>query len=239
MSIYAGPNVISRGLVLNLDASNPRSYPRTGTNWFDVSGNNNNGILTNGPAYNAANKGILNFDGSNDYTLVSNLKRLNQFSVAMWLKRSGAGAGYFFFIGNLGSNTDITLYIGYTTSSTRFQCGLWDASANFIGADCSVPLPTGAWEQWVLMYNGGLAPSTSITFARNGSMVPQRASTPNASYTGLRQSDNVSTYVGYGRDGTFNIYFNGSIANTLVYNRVLSSVEISQNYNAVRERFGL
>jgi hypothetical protein len=34
-------------------------------------------------------------------------------------------------------------------------------------------------------------------------------------------------------------YFAGRIAQTLVYNRVLSAAEIMQNYQAVKTRFGL
>jgi prepilin-type N-terminal cleavage/methylation domain-containing protein len=38
-------NIVKDGLVLHLDAGNPASYPGTGTTWFDLSGNNNNGTL--------------------------------------------------------------------------------------------------------------------------------------------------------------------------------------------------
>ena len=34
-----GPNVVTDGLVLYLDAGNTKSYPGTGTVWYDVSGN--------------------------------------------------------------------------------------------------------------------------------------------------------------------------------------------------------
>ena len=33
--------------------------------------------------------------------------------------------------------------------------------------------------------------------------------------------------------------FNGSVSNTIVYNRVLSATEVAQNYNALKSRFGL
>ena len=49
MSIYGGPEIVTDGLVLHLDAANSKSYPGTGTSWFDLSGSNNHGTLVNGP----------------------------------------------------------------------------------------------------------------------------------------------------------------------------------------------
>ena len=62
-------NIVTNGLVLNLDAANPRSYPPAynGTTWFDLSGNSNNGTLTNGPTYNTGSGGSIVFDGVDDY----------------------------------------------------------------------------------------------------------------------------------------------------------------------------
>ena len=42
MSSYYGVTIPTTNLQLLLDASNPKSYPGTGTTWFDVSGNNKN-----------------------------------------------------------------------------------------------------------------------------------------------------------------------------------------------------
>ncbi len=52
-------NIVTSGLVLNLDAANPRSYepPYNGVTWRDLSGNGRNGTLTNGPTYNSSNGG--------------------------------------------------------------------------------------------------------------------------------------------------------------------------------------
>ena len=50
MSAYGGPEINDSGLVLALDAANTKSAP-TSTTWTDLSGNANNGTLTNGPVY--------------------------------------------------------------------------------------------------------------------------------------------------------------------------------------------
>jgi hypothetical protein len=41
-----------------------------------------------------------------------------------------------------------------------------------------------------------------------------------------------------GRDEANEYIFNGSISNTLLYDRVLTAAEIKQNYNATKKRYG-
>ena len=45
MAGSTGPNIVTDGLVLSLDAANKKSYPGTGTAWNDLSGNSNTGTL--------------------------------------------------------------------------------------------------------------------------------------------------------------------------------------------------
>lgn len=55
MGFYRGANVVTSGLVLALDAANPKSYPGSGTTWFDLSGNNYNFTLdTTGITWNSS-----------------------------------------------------------------------------------------------------------------------------------------------------------------------------------------
>ena len=67
MSLFHSPSLVTSGLVLCLDAGNPKSYPGSGTTWTDLSGRGNHGTLVNGPTFNSANGGSIVFDGSNDY----------------------------------------------------------------------------------------------------------------------------------------------------------------------------
>lgn len=39
--------IVTDGLIVYLDASKPASYPGTGSTWYDISGNSNNGTLFN------------------------------------------------------------------------------------------------------------------------------------------------------------------------------------------------
>jgi hypothetical protein len=51
MGTYGGPNIITDELVVHLDAANPKSYPSTGTTWYDLSGNNNDFTMSGTPTY--------------------------------------------------------------------------------------------------------------------------------------------------------------------------------------------
>ena len=51
MGHYRGPNIVKEGLVLLLDAGSQRSYPGTGSTWYDLSGNNYDHTLNGSPVY--------------------------------------------------------------------------------------------------------------------------------------------------------------------------------------------
>ena len=77
MSVFSYPNIVNDSLVLTLDAGNQNSYAGSGTNWYDLSGNGNNGTLTNGPTFNSSNIGSIVFDGVDDYVNIPDNSSLN------------------------------------------------------------------------------------------------------------------------------------------------------------------
>jgi hypothetical protein len=60
-------NIVTRGLIMSLDAGFTPSYPLSGTSWTDMSFSGNSGTLVNGPTYNSSNGGTIVFDGTNEY----------------------------------------------------------------------------------------------------------------------------------------------------------------------------
>jgi hypothetical protein len=54
MASLGGPNIVTSGLVLSLDAANVKSYPGSGTTWRDLSGN----------GYNFAGTGSFSFSNN-------------------------------------------------------------------------------------------------------------------------------------------------------------------------------
>ena len=72
MGLQYSPKIITSGLVLYLDAANPKSYPGTGTSWFDLSGRNAHMTVYNGPVFtNNGPSSYILFDGINDYGLTT------------------------------------------------------------------------------------------------------------------------------------------------------------------------
>ena len=88
MAGIGGPDIITDGLVLYLDAANSKSYPGSGTTWKDLSGKGNDSALTNGPNYRSTGMGSFLFDGTDDYsTLPYNSSMDNDYTtVSVWIK---------------------------------------------------------------------------------------------------------------------------------------------------------
>lgn len=97
-------NIVTQGLVLDLDAAIQGSYPKTGSTWFDISNNGNNGTLTNGPTYSPDNFGSIVFDGVNDYVNLLTPPSFNNavtFNVFVMKTQSKNSAGVYSFKGSM------------------------------------------------------------------------------------------------------------------------------------------
>ena len=207
-------NIVKDGLVLDLDAAKRDSYPGTGTAWNDISGFRNNGVLINGPTFNSGNGGSIVFDGSNDYVNLGNPTSLNilNFTVCIWSK-SSTFTDYqnLIFKGDGGAGQ-----YGIAINSL----GQWTVQPNV--SFISDTLTLNAWNFLVGTYNG-----TQITAYRNGEQKTQYS---------ISQTNRGNT-ITIGGDIVNNRYLNGSISQTLIYNRALSATEVLQNYNATKGRY--
>jgi hypothetical protein len=84
---FQGQQIITNGLVLNLDAANKDSYPGTGTTWYDLSGNGNNGTINSGTNWNSI--GYMSTDAVDDYIQIPNASSLQMttgFTQVIWVK---------------------------------------------------------------------------------------------------------------------------------------------------------
>jgi len=220
MGIYAGPEVVDNGLILSLDAGNSKSYPGSGTNWNDLSGNNTNGTLTNGPTYNSANGGSLVFDGANDYISASNtslVHRTSNWSYSCWVNFSAiTSLGTIFENGSWGN----CLLIRFQTN----VIAIYSMSA-YWGAFTFSPT-LGVWYKLDFIRNGN-----SIDFYINGVYSQSMNFTAD-----IQPSSNL--FIGMSQHAPGQC-FNGKIAQVSIYNRALTASEVSQNFNALRGRFGV
>lgn len=207
--------IVKNGLVLHLDAMIFNTV--TGTTWFDLSGNGHHGTLTNGPTYNSANGGSIVFDGTNDYiTLPTNSINTNSnFTLEFWDKRTSTNTH------TLISGITQTGHLQLRYSGNYIQL-LRAYITGFTFTSIEVPVNT---------INNIVLTRSSNTFSLYINSSFQSNSTQ--SYTFSLQNP----VIGGNYDGTE--YYVGNIYNFKYYNRILSSAEILQNYNATKWRFGL
>jgi hypothetical protein len=225
---------------LCLDAGNTKSYPGSGTTWTDLSGNGNNGTLTNGPTYSSSNGGSLVFDGSNDYISIPSQfdaqapltgynsftgADTNAFTLEIWIKTSQISGSNSYTAPHLigRDNGDIysnlTLYNGYVYFVHYNSAWLSNLKSTTMVAN-------NVWHQVVYVNNTN---ETGIIYIDGKNEVSGSSSISGANYFS-------PDYIGRGYS---NRYFQGSISICKFYDRALTPQEIQQNFNALRGRFSI
>jgi len=236
MAKHHNPRIVTDGLVLCLDAANKRSYPGSGTTWFDLSGNGNNGTLVNGVGFNGDSGGSLVFDGVDDYvttqsTITEATFTNNTYALVSWFKWNGGGGGgdgRNYILQNGGSNFSLSLEINSRDfNPPRFST--WEhttsGSAHY---NTSMSVSNNQWYHFVV--STGI--SNTVKIFVNGVEILSATSI----------GGNLLPFSGF-RVGTYrfndNRWFDGSISLVQIYNRALTLQEIQQNFNALRGRYGV
>ena len=230
MAVFGGPNVIDNGLVLSLDAGNVKSYPGSGTIWYDKSGNNNNGTLTNGPTFSG---GSIVFDGVDDYVRIPYKASLNPdtITVSTWANRSQNGFYSHIICLPINNTTWVPPYMSYgieyisNTNTISFLIGFTDN--NFEYTNVNLGFGNDQWFNFTGTYD-----KTNVKIYINGVLSTTRAETRT-----IYQSTS-DFYVG-AENLSAQYELNGKIGITQIYNRALSASEVLQNYNATKSRFNI
>ena len=224
-----GPRIVRSGLVLNLDAGQKTSYSGTGTTWYDLSGNRNNGALTNGPAFSSANGGSIVFDGVNDYVSVADNSVLDiagDKTLCCWINlASDANIG----IAGKMSNVLYGMSIAYGWDSKGFQAIAWN-STNSPQLDKDSNRDLTKWNYLVAVQSS----TTRLIYAFDS--IGVRSATGGGGTHTWNNSLNFT--IGSNTDGYY-VPANTKIPIVQVYNRALSQTELQQNFNATKTRFGL
>ena len=215
-------NIITKGLVMHLDASATPSYPRSGTAWSDISSQTNNGTLTNGPTYSSTDGGSISFDGTNDYVACGTgiNHGTSAFTYEAWINTNSITGGYGWIMGKSGYNMGLNRY------DNILQFFLYNSSNNLYAESVYI-LTVGTWWHVVGAFDG-----STIRLYVNGNQ--------------YGAGQNIGTSKDYGAGDLYlgtpnasNLMWNGKIASAKVYNRVLAIAEIKQNFNIQRSRFGI
>jgi membrane-bound inhibitor of C-type lysozyme len=224
---YTG-GIVTDGLVLNLDAAKVDSYPGTGTTWYDISGNNNNGTLTNGPTFSGIGKqASIVFDGVDDYIQCTGSLTLTSATFVTWIRRSGDQNQYDGILFSRGTN--VTGMNFFSTNQLGYHWN--DAIATFNWAS-GLTIPNLTW----CMAAVSVSANSATAYLCQTSGITTATNTTD-------HTSSVLNNINIARDSTTsgggNRYFNGNTAIAQIYNRALSATEITQNFNALRGRYGI
>jgi hypothetical protein len=226
---YGIPDIVTGGLVLNLDAGNPYSYnpDNTGsTVWTDVSYTSSGGTLINGASYTG---GTIQFDGTNDYVICNTpdvFNLVNDLTLSCWAKPMGNSGVYRVIVGKYYTNNNPTYEMGISNGNKFYWYG------NGVDKYGTTNIQLNTFYNFVITINSSA--KTGVLYI-NGSV--------EASISGLatQVANNGPLYVGVDAptgvsEGAF---FNGNVGNVQIYNRALSATEVQQNFNALRGRYGI
>jgi hypothetical protein len=237
---FTGAPVVDSNLILWLDAGQSTSYAGTGNTWTDLSTNSLNGNLINTPTFDSqgwivfdrtqservdfSDSASVDFTGTASYTLEAWVYPLSNYPTETYAgifnHESNPGTGRdgwnMWLRGNAAQNTTMTF------ATERFALG--SQSAPGFNLDQSVVLNN--WHHIVTTYDG-----TNIRMYRNGNL----AGGPSASSLSIT---NTTVTMNIASRGTGS-YFDGRISVAKIYNRALTADEVSQNFNALRHRYGI
>jgi hypothetical protein len=231
MGIAYNPKTVTNGLVLCLDAANPKSYPGSGNTWFDVSGNNRN-FVGNSSFIDPLN-GIRS--GATWTCLASSVGDMlnTDFHSIFFTIRFNGTATY-----PNSTTGSFNKILEHTGSSGDRSPGIWrypnnrtihwrydpsNTGADFGPSGTSGDFLINSWFNVGVTKNGATANSYV-----NGIQV----ATSSVSFPKQTGSTNLNLFPGYPADIA-------NIHNLTIYDRALSVTEIQQNFNAVRGRYGI
>lgn len=222
------------GLWLYYDANNPASYPGTGQDVFDLSGNDVDGTLgadgnasADDPSFlgdgTQGNEKRFNFDGAADFintTLASNFS--NDISIEVWSRRTVNDNTEGRLVSTKGSTSSERLFLGVKDGD--YQAGTVNGAATY--ADSNF-IPNLEWQHSTLTYDNATGEAKVYV---NGVLHNTITNTAEAAST---DNINIGRIIGGGS------YFAGDIAVVRVYNDVLTPTEINTNLDEERSGFGL
>ena len=235
MPVTAGPNIVEDGLVFYVDAANKVSWTGPDSSTVNDLIGTNNGTISADTSGSYGQFNSFDFDAVDDiidFGTLSEINGLANFSFNVWLTTPTQNAGDSIAFGNRDSSNSyrgIALSIPPNTSTTSIY---FYFTSNAGSGQSWVEIPVAyytanAWNNIAVTYDG----STLTAIVNNGTPL-----TDSQSSKLLHSTTNFRV----GKDGWTNSkLYKGNIGPLQIYNRALSAAEVTQNYNALKSRFGL
>jgi len=230
MSTQGGLNIVTDGLVFEVDAANKLGGNVSNTK--NLTNPNEVGTFVNGAS---VVNGAYDFDGVDDKinldSLITNYNTLNQFSISIWFKTDIITNNVLFSVAtnNTQSYQNNYLFNGQVGSNLRPS----SASGTVWSTETSAGVTIGKWHNYVIIqdtikpimyFDGVLQPDNFIV---------------DVDRTKTISDTTVNTMsIGCVSDNSGNRFFlNGQIDNFKIYNKALTATEIKQNYEALKHNF--
>lgn len=233
MGISYGPSIVTNGLAVCLDAANSKSYPGSGTTWFDLSGNGRHGTLNNSPTYGTDSGGSFSFDAINDHVNIGSFT-FTPYCLDFWLYNNNVVPDNDGAIGGPSTYQTLISYTypsgvnlgGWTGSATNEALHIWSTDVSTKLTYTRTQVGIGI-HNWVFNWNGS---NYDIWVDGNKQTVY-----PSDGGHAVLQTFTSSINLAFG--DTTNYYFHGKIYNFKLYTALLSDADVRQNFNAMRNRY--
>jgi hypothetical protein len=248
MSFHFSPNLVTDGLILCYDPANTKSFVSGSTSLFDLTSNKYNATLTNGPVYSGAAMGSISLDLTDDSIGFSDIGDLTDGTVSMWFRNNNpitsASTNAFLFEFTSASTlatqsfTSVLGNIAFATSRVELlSVYLWSDISTVVGCYTASDLPiTGqnipvGWHNLVVARDSS---GTRVYFDNTLLGAPSQGN----DITTITTSTVPFSFVDWNLNKIGRI-LGGLVSHFSVYNRGLTTQEVSRNYNALKTRFGL
>lgn len=226
MGMHYNSKITTSGLVLHLDAANPKSYPGSGSTWYDLSGNAYNASIVGTNAYTAEHNGKFDYRGVSqvtDYIVLPSAAAQStngSYTLIYWIQPQAVGNRFF---QSMHDGTNSNYHIMEITTTIRSYNG-----------GSSISFTPNSFLQIALVRDGS---DTASMYKNNENSVTSTlvdiSTVTNGGWILNQEQDSVG-----GRFATDqNAYAAFSIVS--LYDRALSQSEIAQNFNAIRGRYGI
>jgi len=177
-------------------------------------------ITINGNAKSISGASYFEFDGVDDY-VSGNLSTLTSWSMCIWYLSTDITSKFVFYPFSCNNAANGLGFGGTNDSTTNGRWYFFDGTNVLSSTNTAVT--TNVWYNLVVTKS-----STTYNLYTNGSL------SLNTSGVDLN-----CTLYSLGRRGDGLWYAKGNIAQASIYNRALTAAEVSQNYNALRGRYGI
>ncbi len=191
----------------------------TSTVASDISGNGNNGALTNGPTWASGVGGnAVSLDGSNDFVIVPNAPELevgDPATFSAWIYMTWNTPAFnppILTLRDTGG-TRYSFHVGGSSDGSTDALGLWDGASYLVASDTAIT--KNAWHLWTAVVSGGTT-TFYVDGVQFGSPIALTPSSASGKPLHIGVSDGVDEH------------FEGKIDDVRIYNRALTGSEITQ-----------